>query len=266
MKISPTAQISTGAIIEDEVIIDDFVVIQEGVKIGRGTKVHPHAVIMTGTTIGSDAEIFPGAILGSDPQDLKYEGEQTSLRIGDGVRIREFCTINRGTKASGETVIGDHSLIMAYTHVAHDCHIEHHAVVSNSVNLAGHVWIGSHAIIGGMSAVQQFVKIGRNSFIGGASLVRKDVPPYIKVAREPLAFAGVNVIGLKRKNFTQDVIDRITEIYRILFVQNKNISRALDIISTEMDDSAEKEEIINFVRSSENGIIKGYNHSIGDGN
>ena len=264
MIISPHAVVHPDAHIESGVTIDAFAIVEADVTIKSGTRIYPHAMVMNGTSIGQNCEIYPGAILGGDPQDLKYKGESTTLEIGDHVTVREYCTINRGTAASDRTEIKSHALIMAYTHIAHDCVIGEHAVVSNGVNMAGHVIVDNQAIIGGMTAVQQFVRIGRNTYIGGGSLVRKDVPPFVKVAREPLAFSGVNTIGLKRKLFDGDTIERIAEIYRILFIKNSNISIGIFEVKSELPESLEKSEIVTFVEQSTNGLIKGYRNDIDD--
>jgi len=196
--------------------------------------------------------------VGGDPQDLKYTDEKTFLEISDDVTIREYCTINRGTRATGVTQIKKGALVMAYAHVAHDCLVDEYAVLANNVQLAGHVYIGVHAIVGGMTAVQQFIKIGDHSFIGGGTLVRKDVPPYIRVAREPLSYIGVNKIGLKRRGFDNETIKQINDIYRILFVKHDNLSIGLRRINNEIKNSHLKEEILEFVAKSDKGIIRGF--------
>jgi UDP-N-acetylglucosamine acyltransferase len=213
---------------------------------------------LNGTTIGKDCVIFPGAVLGGDPQDLKYKGENTRLIVEDQVVIREYCTINRGTAASGQTHIKSSALIMAYTHVAHDCIVGHHAVIANGVNLAGHVVIEDYAIIGGMSAIQQFVTVGESAFIGGGTLVRKDVPPFVKAAREPLAFVGVNSIGLRRRGFKEERIRAIKEIYRYLFVRHNNMSIARAEMQSNTVDSTDKQLILDFIDASKQGILKGF--------
>ena len=258
MSISHLAVIDKQAQIGENVSIGPYAIIDADVQIGNNCKIHAHANIMNGTRIAEGTTIYQGAIVGSEPQDLKYKGEKTELTIGKNVTIREYCTINKGTAASGQTVIGDDTLIMAYVHVAHDCQIGKHAVIANSVNLAGHVHIDDFAIIGGMTAVQQFVHIGESSFIGGGTLVRKDVPPFIKVAREPLSYVGVNSVGLRRRGFTVESINKIKDVYRILFVKYKNISLGLEEIDAHLPESDEKYAIMSFIRESNQGLIRGF--------
>ena len=241
-----------------DVQVGPFTTIEEDVIIGNGCRIGANASILNGTRMGDNCHVYPGAVVGAAPQDLKFGGEQSTLEIGNHVTIREYCTINRGTKASFKTYIGDHSLLMAYVHVAHDCIIDHNCILANNVNLAGHIHVGHHSVIGGLVAVHQFVKIGQHAMIGGGSLVRKDVPPYVKAAREPLSFVGVNVTGLKRRSFSQEQIHAIQDIYRILFVRGYNISQAVSVIKDSMPDSPEKELILDFVDQSERGIMRGF--------
>lgn len=249
--IHPNAKVGKGTIIEPFATVSDDVVLGENCWIG------PNAVIMPGTRIGNNCKIFPGAVIGADPQDLKYNGEYTTTEIGDNVTIRECVTINKGTSDRKKTSVGNNCLLMAYVHVAHDCQIGNSCIIANSVNIAGHVVIGDYAILEGTVAVQQFVIIGEHSFIAGASLVRKDVPPFVKAAKEPLCFAGVNAIGLKRRGFSEDDVRHIEDIYRIIYVQNNNITRALQIVKTELRQSAYTSLIASFIESSEKGVIKG---------
>ncbi len=258
MNISPKAIVDTRAIIGKDVRIDAFATIEGKVKIGNGSHIKSHAIIMNNTVIGDNCIIYPGAILGGDPQDLKYQGEETHLIIEDNVTIREYCTINRGTSAAYKTLIKPHALIMAYSHIAHDCIIGEHAIVANGVNMAGHVEVNKYAIVGGMTAIQQFVKIGESAFIGGGTLVRKDVPPFIKAAREPLSYVGINSIGLKRRGFSLEIINQIKDVYRSLFIRHKNISIGLEEVEALLVESTEKEKIVEFINSSENGLIRGF--------
>jgi len=241
-----------------DVQVGPFTTIEEDVVIGKGCRIGANASILNGTRMGDHCNIFPGAVVGASPQDLKFEGENSTLEIGNNVTIREYCTINRGTKASFKTYIGDNSLLMAYVHVAHDCIIDHNCILANNVNLAGHIHIGHHTVVGGLVAVHQFVKIGEHVMVGGGSLVRKDIPPYVKAAREPLSFVGVNVTGLKRRNFTQEQIHVIQDIYRILFVRGYNITQAVSAIRETIIDGPEKEAILDFVDQSERGIMRGF--------
>jgi len=240
------------------VSIDPFVTIDADVEIGDNTWIGSQAYIKNGTRVGANCQIYQGAIIGGDPQDLKYQNERTYLEISDNVTIREYCTINRGTRASGTTQIKKGALVMAYSHVAHDCLIDEYAILANNVQLAGHVYIGTHAIVGGMTAIQQFVQIGDHSFIGGGTLVRKDVPPYIRVAREPLSYIGINKIGLRRRGFDSDKIKEISDIYRILFVKHHNLSIAIRRLDKEVADSPLKEEVLEFIAKSDKGIIRGF--------
>jgi UDP-N-acetylglucosamine acyltransferase len=252
----PLSFIHEGANIADNVEIQPFVTIEKDVVIGEGCWIGSHVTIMSGTRIGKNCRIFPGAIVGSIPQDLKFEGEHSLLEIGDNVTIREYCTINRGTRANFKTIIGDNTLLMAYVHVAHDCVIGKNCVLANNVNLAGHIQIGDHSILGGMVAIHQFVKIGAYSMIGGGSLVGKDVPPFVKAARYPLSYAGVNSIGLRRKGYPNETINHIQDIYRILYVRGHNTSQALQVIEAEISVTEERDQIVQFIRESTRGIIK----------
>jgi UDP-N-acetylglucosamine acyltransferase len=213
---------------------------------------------MEGARIGEDCRIFPGAVISAIPQDLKFKGEKSLAIIGNNTTVRECSTINRGTSVTGKTEVGDNCLIMAYAHIAHDCKIGDNCIIVNSVALGGHVTIGDYAIIGGLSAIHQFVSVGKHAMVSGGSLVRKDVPPYIKAAREPLSFVGINSIGLRRRGFADDKIKEIQDIFRILYQNNNNNTQALLKIETEIDASPERDEIISFIQNSGRGIMKGY--------
>lgn len=254
----PLAYIHPEAKIAPNVVIEPFVTIDKNVVIGEGTRVGSNATILEGTRIGKNCNIFPGAVIGAIPQDLKFAGEDTVVEIGDNTTIREFATINRGTKAKGKTVIGDNCLLMAYVHVAHDCFIGNNVILVNSVQVAGEVVIDDWAIVGGLSAIHQFVHIGAHVMVGGGSLVSKDVPPFVKAGRERLAYVGVNSIGLRRRGFTNEQIRDIQDCYRVLFQSNMNNSDALLRIEAELPASKERDEIILFVKNSQRGIIKGY--------
>ena len=244
------------AIIGENVTISPFCYIDADVVIGDGTWLGPNVTLFPGARIGKDCKIFPGAVITAIPQDLKFQGEQTTAEVGDRTTIREYVTINRGTSYANKTVVGSDSLLMAYVHVAHDCILGDRVILANNVNLAGHVEIEDYAILEGLVAVQQFTRIGAHSFIAGGSLVRKSVPPFVKAAREPLSYVGVNAIGLKRRSFTQEQINHIQDIYRILYVQGDNISKALELIDKEIKSSEEREQILAFIRSAEDGIIR----------
>ena len=235
-----------------------FVTVEEDVVIGDGCDIGANVCILNGTRMGNNCKIFPGAIIGSIPQDLKFQGEKSTLEIGNNVIIREYCTINRGTLANIRTVIEDNCLIMAYCHVAHDCIIHENCVLANGVNLAGHIEIGTRSVLGGLTAVHQFVRIGDHAMVGGGSLVRKDVPPYVTAAREPLSYAGVNSIGLRRRGFSSEQIHTIQDIYRILYVKGYNTTQAVGMIEEKIVSSPEREKILGFIRAADRGIIKGF--------
>jgi UDP-N-acetylglucosamine acyltransferase len=250
--INPEAKIGKN------VTVGHFTYIDKDVVIGDGTWIAPNVTIFEGARIGKNCRIFPGAVISGIPQDLKFADEATTAEIGDNTTIREYVTINRGTSYANKTVVGSNCLLMAYVHVAHDCIIGDNVILANNVNLAGHVEIDDWAIIEGMVGVQQFIEIGAHSFIAATSFVRKNVPPYLKAAREPLAYVGVNSVGLKRRNFKTEQINRIHEIYRILFVKGYSIRNAVEIIRTELEDSEEKDNILSFIKKSDSGIIKGF--------
>lgn len=254
--ISPLAHIHPNAQIGKNVIIDPFAVIEGDVIIGDNTRIMPHAVVMKNVTIGKSCRIFPGAVIGAIPQDLKFDGEETTVEIGENTTIRECVTVNRGTKDKWKTVVGSNCLLMAYSHIAHDCFLGSHVIIANSVQLAGHVEIGDHAIIGGMAAAIQFSKIGAHTYIAGGTEVIKDVPPYIKAGRNPLSYLGVNSVGLQRRGFTSEKINSISEIYRNIYLRGLNISQATLIIENELPDSEEKKEIMQFIKDSKRGILK----------
>jgi len=255
----PLAYIDSNAEIARNVVIEPFVTIEKDVVIGKGTWIGSNVTIMEGARIGENCRIFPGAVISAIPQDLKFQGEKSLTIIGDNCTIRECSTINRGTLASGKTIIGNNCLIMAYAHIAHDCKIGNNCIIVNSVAMGGHVKVGDHAIIGGLSALHQFVSVGKHAMVSGGSLVRKDVPPYVKAAREPLSFVGINSIGLRRRGFTDEKIKHIQDIFRILYQNNYNNTQAILNIETEIIASEERDEIISFIQNSGRGIMKGYN-------
>jgi UDP-N-acetylglucosamine acyltransferase len=207
--------------------------------------------------VGSDCKIYPGAVIGGLPQDLKYAGENSTAEVGDRTVVRECVTINRGTRDRMSTRVGADCLLMAYTHLAHDAWVGDHVIIANSGNIAGHVTVEDWVIIEGMVGIQQFVTIGQHAFVAGGSLVRKNIPPYIKAAREPLSYIGVNSIGLRRRGFDNDRILRIEDIYRTLYVQNGNMTQAIKVADIELPVSEEKEVILAFIRASDKGIIRG---------
>jgi len=259
--IQSLTNIHPEAKIGNNVRIDSFVTVGKNVVIGDNTWIGPNVSIFDGARIGKNCKIFPGSVISAIPQDLKFSGEETTAEIGDNTIIREFVTINRGTKANWKTIVGNNSLIMAYVHIAHDSVVGNNCILANAVTLAGHVLVDDYASIGGLAAVHQFVKIGAFSYVSGGSLVRKDVPPYVKAAREPLSYVGVNSIGLRRRNFSNEQIQQIQDIYRYLYIKGMNISQSLQFIEKEMPASKERDEIILFVRNSTRGIMKGYNNN-----
>ena len=254
--ISPLASIHPDARIGAEVEIGPFTTISADVEIGEGSWIGSNVTIMDGARIGSNCRIFPGAVISAIPQDLKFQGERTTVEIGDRSTIRECVTINRGTKAYGKTVVGKDCLIMAYVHIAHDCILGNHVILVNSVALAGHVEIGDYGIISGLSAVHQFVKIGAHVMIGGGAMVRKDVPPFITAAGEPLAYAGVNSVGLKRRNFAQEDIHEIQTLYRTMYQSGMNISQAVNQIKETHPNRPLAESILSFIEQSDRGLIR----------
>jgi len=262
--IHPLTYIHPEAKIGPNVKIDPFTTIHKNVEIGEGTWIGSNVTIMEGARIGKNCRIFPSSVISAIPQDLKYKGEETLTEIGDNTTIRECVTINRGTTDRNKTSIGNNCLIMAYTHIAHDCVIGNYCIFSNNTTLAGHITVGDHVVLAGLTAVQQFVRIGSHAFVTGGSLVRKDVPPFVKAAREPLSYVGVNSVGLKRRGFSLEKINHILDIYRILFVRGYSTSKALSIIETETPVSDERDEIITFIRETGRGIMKGYSRRMNE--
>lgn len=255
--ISPLASVSPKAKIGSNVTIMPFATVFEDVEIGDNTYIHPNALIYPDTIIGSNCKIFPGAVIGIINQDLKYNGEKSNTVIGNNTTIREYVTIHKGTADRMTTKVGNNCLIMAYSHLGHDCLIGNNVILANNATFAGHITVEDFVVVEGVVAAQQFVTIGAHSFIAGASLVRKSVPPYIRVAREPLQFIGVNTIGLIRRGFDKETIKQIEDIYRIIFVRGYNLSNALDVVENEIAESAVRTEILNFIRTQKDGIIKG---------
>jgi UDP-N-acetylglucosamine acyltransferase len=262
--IHPHTYIHPNARLATNVKVDPFTVIHHNVEIGEGTWIGSNVTIMEGARIGKNCRIFPGAVISADPQDLKFEGEVTTVEIGDNTTIREFVTIHRGTKDKWNTKVGANCLIMAYSHVAHDCQIGRNCIMSNNTQMAGHVVLGDYAILAGMCAVHQFVKIGMHAFVAGGSLVSKDVPPFIKAGRQPLSYAGVNSVGLKRKGFSLERINHIIDIYRWIYNKGLNTTQALQYIEEEFSASDERDEIVTFIRESGRGIIKRYSKNSND--
>ena len=237
--------------------IDPFSYIGEDVSIGENCWIGNNVTLYPGSRLGNNVKIFPGAVISSEPHDLKFEGEKTSVEIGDNTTIREFVSISRGTNDRLKTSIGKNCLIMAYSHIAHDCIIQDNCVIVNNVQIGGHVTVDNFAIVGGGTLIHQFSKIGTHAMVAGGSLVRKDIPPFCKAGKEPLSFKGVNSIGLKRRNFSSESINQIQNIYRIMYLEGRNTSQAIDKIENDIKDSNEKKVVLDFIKNSDRGIIKG---------
>jgi UDP-N-acetylglucosamine acyltransferase len=255
--MSNLAQIHPDAKIGEGVEIGPFTTIYGDVVIGEGTWIGPNVTIMDGARIGKNCRIFPGAVISAIPQDLKFAGEKTTVEIGDNTTIRECCTLNRGTRDRLTTKVGSNCLLMAYVHLAHDAFVGDNCVIANSANIAGHVTIGNWVVVEGVVAVQQFIEIGDHAFIAGGSLVRKNVPPFIKVAREPLSFIGVNSIGLRRRGYTDEQVSRLEDIYRALFVHNNSLAAGVKQIVETLPESEEKQIVLAFIERSEKGVVRG---------
>jgi UDP-N-acetylglucosamine acyltransferase len=257
--ISELAHIHPEAKIGNDVKIEAFAWIDKNVEIGDGTWVGPNATVMEGARIGKNCKIFPGAVVSAIPQDLKFKGEETTAEIGDNTTLRECVTVNRGTASKGKTVVGNNCLLMAYVHIGHDSLLGNNIIISNSTNVAGEIEIDDFAVISGDVQIHQFVHIGGHVMISGGSLVRKDVPPYVTVAHEPVSYVGVNSVGLRRRGFSNDQISHIQEIYREIFVKEQNVTQALKYIESEIEQTQERDYILDFVKNSQRGIVRGYN-------
>ncbi|MDX1622771.1 MAG: acyl-ACP--UDP-N-acetylglucosamine O-acyltransferase [Gemmatimonadota bacterium] len=253
-EIHPSAVVDSDAEVHEEAWVGAYAIVGPGVTVGAGSRIYPHAVVERDTVIGERCEIHYGAVIGGDPQDLKYEGEQTTCVIGNDTVIREYATVNRGTRALGRTQIGDGCLLMAYVHVAHDCQIGDGVILSNAVNVAGHVTIDEQAIIGGMTPIHQFVRVGAHAFVGGASRIQKDVPPYVKAAGNPATLFGLNVVGLDRRGFPENVKDELKRAYRLFFNSKLNITQALARAESDLHPYPEIVRFCTFISESERGV------------
>jgi UDP-N-acetylglucosamine acyltransferase len=254
----PLSYVHPGAKLAKTVVIEPYSTIGNNVVVGEGTWIGSNVTVMEGARIGKNCSIYPGAVISAVPQDLKFKGEETTAIVGDNTIIRECVTINRGTSHRGSTKIGKNCLIMAYSHIAHDCILGDYCIFSNNSTLAGHVTIGNYVTLAGMVAVHQFCSIGRHSFVAGGSLVRKDIPPYVKAAREPLSYVGINSVGLRRRGYSNETIRSIQNIYRILYQKKYNNTQAINIIEAEVEATKERDEILLFIKNSQRGIMKGY--------
>jgi UDP-N-acetylglucosamine acyltransferase len=256
INIHPTAIVDPKAEIGAEVAIGPYTVVQDDVVISDGCQIGSHVLVHAGTRMGQNCRVFKGAVLGTDPQDLKYAGEKTTLEIGDNTTVREFCTLNRGSTHRLKTVVGSQTLLMAYVHIAHDCIIGNSVILANAINMAGHVTIEDFASVGGMTPIHQFVRIGKYSFIGGGLRVPKDVPPYILAAGEPLTYEGINKVGLSRRGFSGEVMLQMRRAFKLIYRSKLNVSQAISQIESTMELIPEIRNIIEFIKASERGIIK----------
>lgn len=252
------SSVNPDAKIASDVVVGPFTTIDANVEIGEGCRIGSNVTILPGARIGKNVTVFPGAVISAIPQDLKFKGEDTTAIIGDNCVIRECVTVNRGTAAKGRTVIGKNCLLMAYSHIAHDCILGDNIIISNASQIAGEVQIDDYAIIGGGSLIHQFCHIGTHIMMQGGALVNKDVPPYAMVGREPLCFTGLNVVGLRRRGFSAEKIAEINEIYRIIYDSGRNISEAVNYVEESMPQTPERDIIIDFVRKGERGIVRAY--------
>ncbi len=257
MNISPLAVVHPEAKIGKDVTIDPFAVIEKDVIIGEGCHVFPHAVILDGARIGDGCRIFPGAVIAGIPQDLKFRGEVTTAEIGNNTTIRECVTVNRGTASKGKTIVGNDCLIMAYSHIAHDCVLKDHIIIGNASQIAGEVTVDDYAIISGGSLVHQFTRISKHVMIQGGSRIGKDIPPYTLIGRDPIVYCGINIVGLRRRGFTNQQVFLIQDIYRTLYTRGLNNSDALRAIETEYEPCEERDLILNFIKTSRRGIVRG---------
>ncbi|MBR4773070.1 MAG: acyl-ACP--UDP-N-acetylglucosamine O-acyltransferase [Bacteroidales bacterium] len=241
-----------------DVTISNFSTICDDVEIGDGTWIGPNVTIFPGARIGKNCKIFPGAVIAAVPQDLKFAGEYTTVEMGDNNVVRECCTINRGTAASGKTVIGSNNLLMAYVHVAHDCVVGDNCVLANNATLAGHIILGDYVILGGKTACLQFIHIGSHVITQGGSLIDKDIPPFIKAARYPIQYCGVNSLGLQRRGFSSESINRISDIYRYIFVKGLTVTDAVEQVKELYGHTDEGKQILAFIGNADTGLLSGY--------
>lgn len=245
--------------LDPSVQVGPFVYIDKDVEIGAGTVIDANATILEGTRIGKNCHIFPSAVVGAIPQDLKFKGEKTYVFIGDNTTIRECATVHRGTASKGKTVVGNNCLIMAYSHVAHDCILHDHIIMSNATQLAGEVEVDDWAILGGGTLVHQFSHIGAHVMIQGGTRVNKDIPPFIIAARDPVSYCGINSVGLGRRGFTKEQLSSIQETYRLLYMSGLNVSQALQQITEALPQTPERDMIVEFIKASPRGVVRGIN-------
>ena len=253
--IHPSAIVSPKAKLGENVAVGPFTIIEDDVQINDGTTIASGVFLANGTRLGRECRVHHGAILGTIPQDLKFRGEMTTLEVGDHTVIREYVTLNRGTHERWKTTIGSHCFFMAYVHTAHDCAVGNHVILANAVNMGGHVIIEDHAVVGGIVAIHQFSHIGRHSMIGGGFRVTKDVPPYVLAGQEPLAYNGLNVVGLRRRNFPHETIQTLEKAYQLIYYSQLNVSQALERIKKELPQTEEIKHVVDFIEKSKRGII-----------
>ncbi len=250
------SSIHPDAVIGKNLEIGNFTTICEDVEIGDNCQISNNVTIFPGARIGNNVKIFPGAVIAAVPQDLKFKGEYTTVHIGDNTTLRECVTVHRGTASKGKTVVGDNCLIMAYCHIAHDCYLHNNIIMSNSVQLAGEVVVDDYAVIGGGSLIHQFCHIGKGIMLQGGALVNKDIPPYVKAAREPISYVGLNTVGMHRRGMPQEDIDVISAVYRLLYLTDLNITNAVKLVLEKIPACPIRDEIVDFVRNSERGVIR----------
>lgn len=255
--VHPTAIVDEGAVLGTDVVVGPYAIVGPGVRVGARTRIGPHALIERDTSLGEGCRIGQGAVLGTDPQDLKYKGERSELVVGDRTVVREYATLNRGSAASGRTVVGSDCLLMAYVHVAHDCRLGSHVVLSNAVNMAGHVTIEDWVTIGGLVGIHQYVRIGAHAFVGGGARVSKDIPPYCRVAGGRPRLYGLNAVGLERRGFPAGTRRHLRQTYRILFQSGLNVSQATARVQAEVEQVPEVRHLLDFIGTSERGITLG---------
>lgn len=254
--IHPLAYVDPSARVDATATIDPFAVVMGDAVIGPHCHLHPHAVVYDHTTLGEGCEVFPGAAIGGIPQDLKFQGEETRTVVGNHCVFRECSTVHRGTASKGETVVGDHNLVMAYSHIAHDCRLGNHIIMSNAVQLAGEVVVGDYAVLGGGSLIHQFTRIGAHVMLQGGSRVNKDLPPFVTVGREPISYAGINSVGMRRRGFTQEDVEEVNTIYHIVYQSGLLLKEAIVKIEETVAPSAVRDEILSFLRCSDRGIVR----------
>lgn len=236
--------------------IGNFTNIYENVEIGDNCEIAGNVTIFPGARIGSGVKIFPGAVVSAIPQDLKFKGEETLAIIGDGTTLRECVTVNRGTASKGLTQVGENCLLMAYTHIAHDCRLGNNVIISNASQMGGEVVIDDNAVIGGGSMVHQFCHLGKGIMLQGGALVNKDIPPFVKAAREPISYVGLNTVGLHRRGYSQEDINIIAEVYRLIYLSDLNVSNAVKLVMETIPPHPLRDEIVDFINNSHRGVIR----------